>query len=99
MNTKATFTPGPWRHHDMEDATIVAGKPGIPIADCNARNRPLEENEANARLISAAPELLTALKWAMDWKQLGSRWNLAGDAEREMLNAALAAIAKAEEEE
>lgn len=55
MDTKAKHTPGPWRHHEMEPLTIVAGKPGICIADCSAISRTDEENQANARLIASAP--------------------------------------------
>ena len=40
--------------HDMEDFTIVAGKPGICVALTKADHRPAQENEANARLIVSA---------------------------------------------
>ena len=55
-------TPGPWRMHDMETNTVVAGRPGVFIADCDARSRAPQENSANARLVIAAPDLLAALK-------------------------------------
>lgn len=50
-------TPGPWEN----SATYVVGTMGL-IADCYMPYRPTQENEANAKLIAAAPELLAALK-------------------------------------
>ncbi len=58
----AKHTPGPWRLHAMEPATLVAGKPGVAIADFNARDRSDAENEANARAAALAPEALRALQ-------------------------------------
>lgn len=51
-------TDGPWHLHDMETAT-VCGSDHLAIADCNARSRVEGENIANARLVSAAPDLLS----------------------------------------
>jgi hypothetical protein len=56
----------------METATVCAAG-GVPVADCNARRRPPEENEANAQLVIAAPDLLEVLKLAVacepeDWR-------------------------------
>lgn len=50
----AKHTPGKWRHHDMEHATVVAGTPGVGVADCNATHRTDKENEANAQRIVTA---------------------------------------------
>lgn len=47
-------TPGPWGLVRHEDTWLVG--PGIVIDDT------AEEDEANARLIAAAPELLAALE-------------------------------------
>lgn len=58
MSNEAKHTPGPWRMHDMESFTVVAGKPSICIANANALHRSEAENDANARLIAAAPDLL-----------------------------------------
>lgn len=44
----------------MEHATVCASG-GIAVAYCNARSRSDEENEANAQLIAAAPELQAAV--------------------------------------
>ena len=73
-------TPGPWRLHDMERATIVAGKPGGEVANCL---NGFGNQDANARLITAAPDLLAALKSAVK----------AGIALRQPYEAAIAAIA------
>ena len=58
------YTKGPWKLHDMEDNTIV-GNDHLAIADANAISRSKEENQANAHLIAAAPELLEACKEQM----------------------------------
>ena len=55
------FTPGPWRLHDMERATIVAGRPGGEVANCC---NGFGDQDANARLIAAAPQLFEALSIA-----------------------------------
>lgn len=62
---KATHTPGPWMVPDNKDAVLAATKTVI-IAKCNAgpvRFQPASDTVyANARLISAAPELLNLLE-------------------------------------
>ena len=54
-------TPGPWRN---EGATVKAISHGIwfKITRADANNYTTEGNEANARLIAAAPCLLLALQ-------------------------------------
>ena len=54
-------TEDEWREHDMESNTIVAGRPGVAVADFNAIGRPAEENRANFQLCLAAPELEASL--------------------------------------
>ena len=54
-------TLGQWKLHDME-SNIIVGNDHITIADVNARNKTQEENQANAQLIAAAPDLLEACK-------------------------------------
>ena len=69
---KAEHRPGPWR---AEGCKVTAG--GYPVALTfsaswlNAGHNVLADGqiEANARLISAAPELLGALKAANGWLQ------------------------------
>lgn len=70
-------TPGPWREGPTDGIgqrgklTVVDAN-GLKVADCEARRvglkyeRPLPEDTANARLVSAAPELLAALLEMVD---------------------------------
>lgn len=68
MNTK--YTKGPWhvgmRRHDSK--TMIYGPQGKvtifhqEIANCDMAFNSPDENEANARLIASAPELLKALE-------------------------------------
>jgi hypothetical protein len=44
-------TPGPWRLHDMERATIVAGRPGGEVANCT---NGFGDQDANAAFIIRA---------------------------------------------
>lgn len=103
---ETTSTPGPWRIEpavpgEASGTHVFAANPGgsagdfVTIAD-------FVDNEANARLIAAAPELLAALKTLLS--VLPDNW---GDAIKdgvlpafhllaEDMDSALAAIAKAE---
>jgi len=61
------FTPGPWAIHSIS-STAVVGSRGYIVAACGGYSNNtvdsgelLEELEANARLIAAAPELLNLL--------------------------------------
>lgn len=53
----SAYTPGPWKADQSGDIFVPASKQGIGEVWHN-----LDEWEANARLISAAPELLEALR-------------------------------------
>lgn len=66
MKTKTqTHTPGPWQLSGHE--VIVKNHGSVAIATTDiGMVATKEEREANARLISAAPELLSALEWALD---------------------------------
>ena len=57
-------TPGPWKWWTTHEGAhrINPHKGGLVIASCDTRNPFSEEQEANARLIAAAPDLLEALK-------------------------------------
>jgi hypothetical protein len=68
--TNTKHTPGPWRvkkstrfneHGIQEYAWVGFGRIGDESTILSV-NLPSEENEANARLIAAAPELLQAIK-------------------------------------
>lgn len=57
-------TPGPWAITDDGVGVFSANMPlhqNKVIANCGAVAREREENEANARLIAATPDLLVAL--------------------------------------
>lgn len=90
----AIHTPGPWtmsrRQNNMIDIQHAMGdvKGAITHSLCRvqARESWLEEAAANARLISAAPDLLAALKGVLR----------VADRQTDEFDAARAAIAKAE---
>lgn len=78
MNTK--HTPGPWRvtsPNAGEGYNVFAGEKEYightvgyyPRQGSNERTLSREEAEANARLISLAPELLAQLESTLDWYQ------------------------------
>lgn len=70
-------SPGPWFVADHDDFVVAAGN-GFSICDC-APGNPYDVTDAqgvaNARLIAAAPELLDALKKAVEnikvWHNMG----------------------------
>ena len=92
MTTK--HTPRPWTltaHPCLPIGNIHHGphQPG-EVSVCAVSLRGNGTDEANARLLVAAPDLLAALRGIVDWKDAECTW---GDA----IAAARAAIAKAEE--
>lgn len=67
----SAHTPGPWAHHPEDN--IIAAPDGRGLIEWQARSVhvSIEERDANARLIAAAPELLEALKGALAaWDRL-----------------------------
>ena len=60
-------TPGPWHlsecAHQTTDTGICSGS-GLHITDVNGYGMRDDQNQANARLIAAAPDLLAALEKA-----------------------------------
>lgn len=57
-----TFTPGPWNAEDGEALVFAAN--GLRVADAHCDDQPdmsEDQEDANARLIAAAPELYAAL--------------------------------------
>ena len=74
--TQAKHTPGPWlRDRESGFDCDVRAANGRKIASVNVQNQPKskegcalrkKENEANARLIAAAPEMLSVLKMVQD---------------------------------
>ena len=77
----ATHTTGPWNkgqgpHNRQRE---IFGPSGWLIADCRTNQRSIKEEEANARLIAASPELLEACKMvegAISWakEHHGNKW-------------------------
>jgi len=64
-----SYTKGPWTIScdEVKEGRLVYGPDAHLVADChNIRVRTKEEEQANARLIAAAPELLEALQELCD---------------------------------
>ena len=88
--TAAPWTPGPWTVHKSrttDDVGIIGG--GGCLAECFSEIRRKNENavreqEANAHLIAAAPDLYAALEMAKLWLDVDGRFDMQG------INAALA---------
>lgn len=64
-----THTPGPWTlERNRATSLSVYGSDKVFVGEVyNEIDEPLQTEEANARLIAAAPELLEALKLAQSW--------------------------------
>jgi hypothetical protein len=63
---KTLHTPAPWQVDYSGNCHIgITDKNERTIAFCNLQNEDGDEDEANARLIAAAPDLLNALKALM----------------------------------
>lgn len=91
IKSEVKHTPGPWHFSSARTSCDfhVHQKSGVMIAVCGRSTA--VENEANARLIAAAPELLAALKGFLD--------HVGGAADRDLqslLYQAEDAISKAE---
>lgn len=92
---KTKFTPGPWFTHREGLSTIYVEarlRPGIvqEVAACGPTEAGQEQQEANAALISAAPNLLEALRTLLDCAKYGDVFQ-----DADAWNDARAAIAKA----
>lgn len=67
MNAETKHTPGPWKYDGMW-SLVMAGKYEIAaihaarFAEDTKKRKRLDESQANARLIAAAPDLLEACK-------------------------------------
>ena len=97
QKSKGSWTPGPWGvtynpQHYSVSAIQADSKPGEKIADlCSTYNG--EDEEANARLIAAAPALLTILK---EWERMIPRMADETPAEGSLRARTLTIIAHAE---
>jgi len=69
-------TPGPWEANKSLRTSINAGPKHIAMVNFwhsdDERDVSGEEHEANARLITAAPELLAACELGKDWTPSGA---------------------------
>ncbi len=83
----AGWTPGPWRY-DPKSQYVLAGK-STRITSPFWLGKKKEENEANAHLIAAAPELYDALLTLVPWLEVTQMNQLPGGI------AALRALARA----
>lgn len=61
------ISPSPWYADPTFGRQVVLGADGIQVADCSIhhRRRSFHENRANARLISAAPEMAASIEDAL----------------------------------
>lgn len=84
-------TPGPW--HASDDWRIT-DQEGILIAQGRCSYSTLNQADANAKLLAAAPDLLTALRNIMELDQVFPRDGSQRDGEFAQI--ARVAIAKAE---
>ena len=63
--TQTQHARGPWKVNHWDHQFVDANN--APVANCNMVHWGREVSEANARLIAAAPELLTALENLLEW--------------------------------
>lgn len=93
--SNAQHTPGPWRVQATGHSFVVEAHTHTEAISVDANGNPCrwsEYNEANARLIAAAPELLEALqRLSAQCERQRMAWQLESDAEK----TARAVIAKA----
>ena len=76
MSAETKHTPGPWHNGQgpHNRSREIFGPSGWLIADCRTNQRSIKEEEANARLIAAAPEMLEALLEALKVVEIASRY-------------------------
>lgn len=95
MSTK--FTPGPWHVQRGNSSNPMVGTDEVSIAEVLDDVHPdTEQQEANARLIAAAPELLAACQMLLARiEQLQDQWGKEGftDATARLLREAIAKAA------
>ena len=107
METK--HTPGPWSITNtimgsVDPVTLPSSVIAPPYGSVDTicvfsfmtKKKPHDEQQANARLIAAAPDLLAALRLLLDGLQTYAPEFLHGLPKADYIRAARAAIAKAE---
>jgi hypothetical protein len=77
-HSKTKFTPGPWSKSDNYNVISKAFPKNIMVASITLQTTSITMNEversetqANAALISAAPEMFEALEYLMEEQELG----------------------------
>lgn len=88
-------TPGPWNYCADEPDWVTDSNDNIAVARVTRYNASAEAQHANAKLISASPELLTALQQPLEIydDQSGKVWTTSS--KRRALDNARAAVNKA----
>jgi hypothetical protein len=88
-------TPGPWTQSAVNPLQII-GPGAVRIAEANCYGEAVllnrNEAEANARLIAAAPELLAALKRALNHVIMDGVHQTDAPAARKQIEAAIAKV-------
>lgn len=79
MTHNTNHTPGPW-HLGVRPGPMVYGSKGQQIADLLADLLPPGENQANARLIAAAPDMLQILQRILRAHESGNNGAFMGEA-------------------
>ena len=92
MNTK--HTPGPW-HIGMKPGPMIYGSDSSQVADLRGDLLDRGEAQANAALIAAAPEMLTALCALLAAIDCGGHEEVVDASNPLCVKSARAAIAKA----
>ncbi len=102
----ASFTPGPWEVESWRSGfaanVAIVGSDRSSGGTCTVcwigANRTSGENEANARLIAAAPDLLAACEALVSWiatKPSDLIWEQEKESEQPAFDQAVGAIRKA----
>lgn len=94
-------TPGPWTHGYADDNVAFVNAGAHCICKCDREGRSRVNQRANARLIAAAPDMLSALHEARCGIQIAMRATERSDREgylvaKDCYDRVNAAIAKAE---
>lgn len=70
--SEQVYTPGPWTIHRGNEIWAKHGPVAMTVARAEDDG---SEEEANARLISAAPEMLAACRKVLVWVTMPSTYN------------------------
>lgn len=88
-------TPGPWNYRDDEPEWVTDSNDNIAVARVTRYNTDANAQHANAKLIAASPDLLSALQKLLEIydDQSGKVWTTSS--KRRALDNARAAVNKA----